>query len=112
MTSTNSSTIEQTSSIMKLSSGQHRLGRKTVNVSDIPTIDLTSDEELNDEQQPGDIIARISQDYLDHGDQTVICELCHAKLWRDEALRGRRCGMKTSYSLCCLYGNVELPKEK
>ncbi|KAI3678294.1 hypothetical protein L6452_37581 [Arctium lappa] len=61
MTSTNSLTIEQTSSIMKLSSGQHRLRRKTVNVSDIPTIDLTSDEELNDEQQPGDIIAGISQ---------------------------------------------------
>ncbi|KAI3735322.1 hypothetical protein L6452_14817 [Arctium lappa] len=112
MTSTNSSTIEKTSSIMKLSSGQHRLRRKTVNVSDIPTIDLTSDEELNDEQQPGDIIAGISQDYLDHGDQTVICELCHAKLWRDEALRGRRCGMKTSYSLYCLYGKVELSKEK
>ncbi|KAJ9541778.1 hypothetical protein OSB04_028284 [Centaurea solstitialis] len=50
--------------------------------------------------------------YFDHGDQMVICELCHAKLWKDEALRGKRGGMKTSYSLCCLYGKVELPKQR
>ncbi|KAJ9567832.1 hypothetical protein OSB04_003798 [Centaurea solstitialis] len=38
--------------------------------------------------------------------------LAYEMLWKDEALRGRRGGIKTSYSLCCLYGKVELPKEK
>ncbi|KAI3771876.1 hypothetical protein L6452_03047 [Arctium lappa] len=57
----NPAIIDLRASWAALSSGQHRLRRKTVNVSDIPTIDLTSDEELNDEQQPGDIIAGISQ---------------------------------------------------
>ncbi|KAJ9552701.1 hypothetical protein OSB04_016746 [Centaurea solstitialis] len=112
MTSTGLLTIEQSSSITKLSSRPHTLRRKTTNVCGIPTIDLTVVEALTDEEQPTDIIVGIFQDYLDHGDQTVICELCHAKLWRDEALRGRRCGMKTSYSLCCLYGKLELPKQK
>ncbi|KAJ9541779.1 hypothetical protein OSB04_028285 [Centaurea solstitialis] len=117
------SNTQGSSIIGKLSSGQHTLRRKTTNVCDIATIDLTVDDEITDEQQPTDIIVGISQDYFDHGDQTVICELCHAKffpkkklchakLWNDEALRGKRGGMKTSYSLCCLYGKVELPKQK
>ncbi|XP_024976216.1 uncharacterized protein LOC112514116 [Cynara cardunculus var. scolymus] len=51
-------------------------------------------------------------EYLDHGDESVICECCDAKLWKDEALREKKCGMKTIYSLCCLHGKVQLPKKK
>ena len=49
--------------------------------------------------------------YLDHGDQNVVCELCHAKLWKDESSRGNKTGDKI-FSLCCGYGKVELPPLK
>ncbi|KAI3801999.1 hypothetical protein L1987_30120 [Smallanthus sonchifolius] len=55
---------------------------------------------------------RISKDYLDHGDQSFICEKCHSKLWKDEAFRGNKAQNKTSYSLCCSNAKVELPKYK
>ncbi|XP_076889202.1 uncharacterized protein LOC143539869 [Bidens hawaiensis] len=51
----------------------------------------------------------ISKDYLDHGDQSVVCEMCHAKLWDDKARRGKRKEIKVTYSLCCHYGATELP---
>ncbi|XP_076947968.1 uncharacterized protein LOC143620067 [Bidens hawaiensis] len=51
----------------------------------------------------------ISKDYLDHGNQSVVCEMCHAKLWDDEARRGKRKEIKVTYSLCCHNGAVELP---
>ncbi|XP_042755612.2 uncharacterized protein LOC111907183 [Lactuca sativa] len=68
----------------------------------------------NDERNGGDIIqpthVGISKGYLDHGDQNV-CELYHAKLWKDESSRGNKTGNKI-FSLCCGYGKVELPPLK
>nr|KAJ0215911.1 hypothetical protein LSAT_V11C300113940 [Lactuca sativa] len=52
-----------------------------------------------------------TSDYLDHGDEIVICHICHAKLWVDESLKGQKKD-NTSYSLCCGYGKVELPPLK
>ena len=52
------------------------------------------------------------QDYLDHGDQTVVCQMCNAKLWRSEAPRSVNVGGRTSYMLCCGYGKVQLPDFK
>lgn len=49
---------------------------------------------------------------MDHGDQTFVCTMCHAPLWRDEALKGNTSGKKTSFSLCCGNGKVELPQLK
>jgi uncharacterized protein YlaI len=49
---------------------------------------------------------------LDHGDQTYICPTCHAKLWKDEALRSAQSKAKSSFSLCCSYGKVKLPDLK
>ena len=49
--------------------------------------------------------------YLDHGDQNVVCELCHAKYWKDAYSRGNKTGDKI-FSLCCGYGKVELPPFK
>ncbi|CAH1418620.1 unnamed protein product [Lactuca virosa] len=37
--------------------------------------------------------------------------MCHAKLWKDESVRGKQ-KRNTSYSLCCGYGKVELPPLK
>ncbi|XP_076949291.1 uncharacterized protein LOC143621888 [Bidens hawaiensis] len=52
----------------------------------------------------------VSKDYLDHGDQSVVCVKCHSNLWKDEAKRGQNKKAKGSYSLCCRYGSVELPQ--
>ena len=48
-------------------------------------------------------------DYVDHGDQTHECKTCHAKLWKAETLKGRK---KTSFSMCCFNGKVQLPDLK
>ncbi|KAI3737814.1 hypothetical protein L2E82_27827 [Cichorium intybus] len=111
MTSTNPSEIIQTPSSVKLRSGSHKLKRKIVNVYDIPTIDLTADDESNHESNREVIPLGISKDYFDHGDQSVICEMCNAKLWRDECVRSKKITPQ-SYSLCCGYGKVELPNLK
>jgi hypothetical protein len=50
--------------------------------------------------------------YLDHGDQTVRCDICYAKIWKDEAARGLKSRVKSSYSICCSYGKVQLPRLK
>ncbi|XP_023765103.2 uncharacterized protein LOC111913607 [Lactuca sativa] len=93
------------------SSRVHNSKRKSAHISPIPIFGLTRDDNING----GDIIqpthVGISTSYLDHGDQNVVCELCHAKLWKDESSRGNKTGDKI-FSLCCGYGKVELPPLK
>ncbi|XP_042757698.2 uncharacterized protein LOC111896347 [Lactuca sativa] len=85
-TSGNRSTIIQNSSSIKLPRGKHQLKRKTPDISSIPVFDLTLDEESNHDH----IVEDKFRDYLDHGDEIVICQICHAKLWLDESLRGQK----------------------
>nr|KAJ0207352.1 hypothetical protein LSAT_V11C500293940 [Lactuca sativa] len=85
-TSGNCSSINQNSSSIKLPRGKHQLKRKTSSISAIPMFDLTLDEENIDDH----IIEDIFRDYLDHGDQIVICQICHAKLWKAESIRGQK----------------------
>nr|KAJ0213739.1 hypothetical protein LSAT_V11C400164370 [Lactuca sativa] len=80
-------TIIHNSSSIKLPRGKHQLKRKTPDISSIPVFDLTLDEESNHDHIVEDKFRDISKDYLDHGDEIVIC---HAKLWLDELLRGRK----------------------
>ncbi|XP_024958909.1 uncharacterized protein LOC112499870 [Cynara cardunculus var. scolymus] len=47
-----------------------------------------------------------SNEYLDHRDKSVICECYEAKLWRDEALRGKKSGMKTTIDSSINSGNA------
>ncbi|KAI3737233.1 hypothetical protein L2E82_27230 [Cichorium intybus] len=112
MNSTNTSTMTPTYSLTNLPSRKNKLKSKTANISDIPAFDLRADRALDDVQILNDIFTGISKDYLDHGDQRVICEICHAKLWRNEAVRSKKTDCKTTYLLCCGYGKVELPDLK
>ncbi|XP_071738697.1 uncharacterized protein [Rutidosis leptorrhynchoides] len=52
----------------------------------------------------------ISKDYLDHGDPLSICSMCRAILWHSETLTNNHNGRKSSYSMCCGQGKVELPE--
>ncbi|CAH1415051.1 unnamed protein product [Lactuca virosa] len=107
MRATNSSSVTRSSS-SNLSCRKLNKKRKIPNISHIPILDLTSDEDLRDQQ----IHQQLISDYLDHGDQTFVCTICHAQLWTHEALKGNTSGKKTSYSMCCGNGKVELPELK
>ncbi|XP_076895911.1 uncharacterized protein LOC143548702 [Bidens hawaiensis] len=54
----------------------------------------------------------ISIAYLDHGDQNFMCGMCNALLWEAESKRGKTSNGITTYSLCCSYGDVQLPEMK
>nr|KAJ0194029.1 hypothetical protein LSAT_V11C800414390 [Lactuca sativa] len=88
--------------------------RKFLNTASIPIFDLTSEQELHHQQihKQLTLTSGATKDYLDHGDQSFVCTMCHAQLWRDEALKGNTSGKKTSFSLCCGNGKVELPQLK
>ncbi|XP_035832060.1 uncharacterized protein LOC110932569 [Helianthus annuus] len=57
-------------------------------------------------------LSDISNDYLDHGDQVLTCQICSAKLWTSEGGKGRITMNKLCYGMCCGYGKVELPPLK
>nr|KAJ0194409.1 hypothetical protein LSAT_V11C800408160 [Lactuca sativa] len=111
MTSKNASIVTTSSSSIKLNPGCHKLKTKTRHLSPIPLIDLTEDVENIHQVNNENLIVGISNEYLDHGDQVVVCQTCRAKLWRNESIRGKEKG-NTDYSLCCGYGKVQLPDLK
>ncbi|CAH1447882.1 unnamed protein product [Lactuca virosa] len=111
MTSRIASTIFQSSSSIKLNPGCHKLKRKSKHLSPIPLIDLTADVENIHEVIYENLIVGISKEYLDHGDQFVVCQTCRAKLWTNESIRGKQ-KRNTDFSLCCGYGKVQLPDLK
>ncbi|KAK9050036.1 hypothetical protein SSX86_030995 [Deinandra increscens subsp. villosa] len=108
----NLSALSGMSSISTLSSGRHTLKPKTFNNTPVPMMDITSDGFGGFMQPTRDTTVGISKDYLDHGDQVLICEVCKAKLWKQEGLLGRHTKIGRCYSLCCGYGKVQLPHLK
>ncbi|XP_022032445.1 uncharacterized protein LOC110933536 [Helianthus annuus] len=67
---------------------------------------------MSDEMLVDSVVKKIhgmSKDYIDHGDAIFVCSKCDAMLWEDEMLKGNKKRKKTSYSLCCSNGDVELP---
>ncbi|XP_021985032.2 uncharacterized protein LOC110880913 [Helianthus annuus] len=100
------------SPLTRMSSGKRKLVRKRRNLTPIPIIDLTTD----DDNEVADIIDQhlkgVSKDYLDHGDQIIVCRTCNPKLWKAEADRGEHKRNKLNYFICCSYGKVLLPDFK
>ncbi|KAD3336793.1 hypothetical protein E3N88_32312 [Mikania micrantha] len=86
MQSTNRSNLTN-SSLTKLQSGKRKLVNNARNVSRLPVNDLILDEELDVQCILKDPFKGISEDYLDHGDQNAICQICYAKLWNSEGSR-------------------------
>nr|KAJ0211581.1 hypothetical protein LSAT_V11C400224370 [Lactuca sativa] len=80
-------------------------------LSPISLIDLTKDVENMHQVNDENLIVGISNEYLDHGDQDVVCQTCRAKLWRNESIRGKEKG-NMDYSLCCAYDKFQLPDLK
>ncbi|XP_035835800.1 uncharacterized protein LOC110888241 [Helianthus annuus] len=103
---------DEPSPLIRMSSGKRKLVRKRRNLTPIPIIDLTTD----DDNEFADIIDQhlkgVSKDYLDHGDQIIVCRTCSVKLWKAEADRGEQKRNKPNYFLCCSYGKILLPDFK
>ncbi|XP_035844125.1 uncharacterized protein LOC110932414 [Helianthus annuus] len=100
------------SSIKKMSSGKRRLIHKPIEIEPIPMAVLDSDDENHVHEVVLDATKGVSKDYVDHGDQSLTCGLCFAKLWPTEGGKGRITLQKQTYSLCYGYGKVNLPEYK
>ncbi|XP_076883266.1 uncharacterized protein LOC143531982 [Bidens hawaiensis] len=95
------------------SSSTHRASRRSFNVDHpIPMPNLDQFDTLNGENESINPCKSISSDYLDHGDQNVMCGVCKALLWDLETNKGKTNNGVTSYSLCCSTGDVQLPDIK
>ncbi|XP_021974709.1 uncharacterized protein LOC110869798 [Helianthus annuus] len=112
LTYTNSTSASNRTSLSKLSAGKRKLKHKSRDLSPVVMQSLESGDPSNAEIFVPDPYKGISSEYIDHGDQVVICDICHAKLWTSEAGKGRLTLGKLCYGLCCGYGKVELPNLK
>ncbi|XP_076884672.1 uncharacterized protein LOC143533936 [Bidens hawaiensis] len=76
------------------------------------TSNIMHNEDIHVDDIVRDPFVGISRDYLDHGDQSLTCGSCYAKLWKNEGVHGRTNNGITNYLLCCGYGKVQLPSLK
>ncbi|XP_052620978.1 uncharacterized protein LOC111880446 [Lactuca sativa] len=111
-TSNKSSTITSKPSSVLLANPNNKAKKKRPNLTPIPIFGLRSDQDKIDGQNEQNIYNGISKDYLDHGDQIVVCQTCFAKLWKEESIKCKKKNENQNYSLCCGYGKVELPALK
>ncbi|XP_035838299.1 uncharacterized protein LOC118485895 [Helianthus annuus] len=97
---------DEPSPLIRMSSGKRKLVRKRRNLTPIPIIDLTTD----DDNEFADIIDQHLKG-VSKG-KIIGCRTCSAKLWKAEADRGEQKRNKPNYFLCCSYGKVLLPDFK
>ncbi|XP_076897877.1 uncharacterized protein LOC143551300 [Bidens hawaiensis] len=71
--------------------------------------DLTEHATTIDYQNVVDVYKGISSEYLDHGNQSIMCPSCNALLWKAEVNRPSSINEEGAFSLCCYNGKVELP---
>ncbi|XP_021995353.2 uncharacterized protein LOC110892502 [Helianthus annuus] len=107
---TNHSMLSGTSSLTRLSSGKSNLKHKPHDKTPIPMVSLDSDDDSSVVRINQDPFKGISKDYLDHGDQVLICEICSAKLWTSEGGKGRITLERLTYSLCCVMVDHKINK--
>ncbi|XP_035830062.1 uncharacterized protein LOC110944793 [Helianthus annuus] len=102
-----------TSGVKRKQRGKQRFStNQGRNVYPIPMVDLSSDDHIIPRQLAEDPYKGVSSNYLDHGDQVVVCDICNAKLWKVEAGKGKVYSGRTTYMLCCAYGKVHPPNFK
>ncbi|XP_076918999.1 uncharacterized protein LOC143579639 [Bidens hawaiensis] len=70
--------------------------------------DLNEHATTIDYQNVIDVYKGISSEYLDHGNQSVMCPSGNALLWKAEVNRPSSSNEEGAFSLCCYNGKVEL----
>ncbi|XP_021986335.1 uncharacterized protein LOC110882679 [Helianthus annuus] len=103
---------DNVSTLTKISSGKRKLVRRRRDLTPIPIIDLTADDDNEVPEIINQHLKGVSKDFLDNGDQIIVCGSCNAKIWKAEADRGEKKRNKVNYSICCSYGKVLLPDLK
>ncbi|XP_076939897.1 uncharacterized protein LOC143608857 [Bidens hawaiensis] len=71
--------------------------------------DLNEHATTIDYQNVVDVYKGISSEYVDHGNQSVMCPSCNTLLWKAEVNRASSSNEEGAFSLCCYNGKVELP---
>ncbi|XP_022030782.1 uncharacterized protein LOC110931708 [Helianthus annuus] len=101
-----------TNGVKRIQRIKQRLSTKGHCVYPVIMVDLSSDNHIIPKKIAEDPYKGVSNNYLHHGDQVVVCDVCNAKLWKVEAGKGRVYLGRKSYMLCCGYGKVHLPNFK
>ncbi|XP_076920980.1 uncharacterized protein LOC143582259 [Bidens hawaiensis] len=86
-----------------------RRSRKRTPIVPIPMADLSERATFVGYQNVLDVYKGISLEYVDHGNQSVMCPSCNALLWKAEVNRPSSTNEEGAFSLCCYNGKVELP---
>ncbi|XP_056857211.1 LOW QUALITY PROTEIN: uncharacterized protein LOC130506557 [Raphanus sativus] len=84
---------------------------------DCSSVDTTdseneSDVDLNTEKSKAATKGDNKDEYTDEGDPIYTCTHCGAIMWYGERLNKRRNAKIPTFSLCCMQGQVQLPKLK
>ncbi|XP_021996113.1 uncharacterized protein LOC110893308 [Helianthus annuus] len=87
---------DNVSTLTKISSGKRKLVRRRRDLTPIPIIDLTADDDNEVPKIINQHLKGVSKDYLDNGDQIIVCGSCNAKIWKAEADRGKKREVKLS----------------
>ncbi|KAJ0566267.1 putative helitron helicase-like domain-containing protein [Helianthus annuus] len=101
-----------TSGVKRIQRIKQRLSTKGHCVYPVIMVDLSSDDHIIPQKIAEDPYKGVSNNYLHHGDQVVVCDVCNAKLWKVEVGKGRVYLGRKSYMLCCGNGKVHLPNFK
>ncbi|XP_076907529.1 uncharacterized protein LOC143564012 [Bidens hawaiensis] len=83
--------------------------RKRTPIVPIPMTDLNEHATTINYHNVVDVYKGISSEYLDHGNQSVMCPSCNALLWKAEVNRPSSASEEGAFSLCCYNDKVELP---
>ncbi|XP_076934857.1 uncharacterized protein LOC143601293 [Bidens hawaiensis] len=86
-----------------------RRSRNRTPIVPIPMADLSEHATFVGYQNVLDVYKGISSEYLDHGNQSVMCPSCNALLWKAEVNRPSSTNEEGAFSLCCYNGKVKLP---
>ncbi|XP_076933572.1 uncharacterized protein LOC143599520 [Bidens hawaiensis] len=71
--------------------------------------DLNEHATTIDYQNVVNVYKGISSEYVDYGNQSVMCPSCNALLWKGEVNIPSSTNEEGAFSLCCYNGKVELP---
>ncbi|XP_076949826.1 uncharacterized protein LOC143622616 [Bidens hawaiensis] len=95
------------------SSSTQRTSHKNVHINEPIRMPNLDQFEANDAPaDDGNVYQGISISYLDHGDKKFMCGMRNALLWEAESKREKTNNGITTYSLCCSYGDAQLPEMK
>ncbi|XP_076898142.1 uncharacterized protein LOC143551635 [Bidens hawaiensis] len=107
-----SNTLRYSSRVVKdiaePSSTVRKRQRKLTSIEPVRMSDLNEHATVFSDENVVGVFKGISSEYLDHGNQSVMCPSCNAFLWKAEVKGGKKSNVDGGFSPCCYNGKVEL----